>query len=182
VSERPLLPGEHAILGLLAIRPMHGYEMARYFDRDDLTEVCPIEPSLLYTYFRNLEQRGLVRGRESRVGRRPPRRVFELTVEGRTLLDGWLYRPVERMRETRLELLLKLYVLHHLDPQGERRLLGDQLAVCHAYEARLTERVAEASGFKLLVAGSKLSAARATLAWLESYVGETASQPAPTSE
>ena len=34
--------------------------MARYFDRDDLLEVCPIEQSLLYTYLRNLQERRLL--------------------------------------------------------------------------------------------------------------------------
>ena len=30
------------------MRAMHGYEMARFFDRDDLSEVCPLDQGLLY--------------------------------------------------------------------------------------------------------------------------------------
>ena len=29
--DRPLLPGEYAVLGLLALGPRHGYDMARTF-------------------------------------------------------------------------------------------------------------------------------------------------------
>ena len=68
MAMRSLLAGEHAVLGLLSFRPMHGYEMARYFDRDDLQEVCPIDQSLLYTYLRNLGERDLVAWSEERVG------------------------------------------------------------------------------------------------------------------
>ena len=84
------MPGEYAVLGLLLQRPKHGYEMARYFDRDDLAEVCPIEQSMLYTYLRNVEERGLVQWSEARVGNRPPRKLFELSAHGRDLIETWL--------------------------------------------------------------------------------------------
>jgi PadR family transcriptional regulator AphA len=175
VTARSLLPAEYAVLGLLAIRPMHGYEMARYFDRDDLTEVCPVEQSLLYTYLRNVEERGLVAAREIRVGRRPPRRIFHLTGPGRAALDEWLKRPVDRIREVRLDFLLKLYMLRELDPAAERDLVRRQLEVCETYRERLEGRAATASGFEALVVGSKLSAARATVDWLRDQVA--AGQP-----
>lgn len=169
---RTMLPGEYAVLGLLALRPMYGYEMARYFDRDDLTEVCPIEQSLLYTYLRNVEERGLVAGKEARFGRRPPRKIFELTAAGRAEVEAWLHRPVERIREVRLDLLLKLFVLHQLDPAAERALVRGQVAVCTAYRDRLRQGLARRNGFDRLVAGSKLSAAEATLSWLRAYARE----------
>lgn len=151
---------------------MHGYEMARYFDRDDLTEVCPVEQSLLYGYLRNLEERSLVRWKEMRVGLRPPRKRFELTEAGDNMVQAWMRTPVERMREARLELLLKLYFLHTMDPAGERDLLARQVEVCEAYRERLRERARQVLGFDQLVARSKLSAAEATLGWLRSYAEE----------
>ena len=172
MNERPLLPGEFAVLGLLAIRPMYGYEMARYFDRDDLTEVCPIEQSLLYTYIRNVEERGLVTFTEERVGARPPRKTYALTESGRLLVNMWLRQPAERMREVRLEFLLKLYFLSQLDPAAEADLLRRQIDVCEAYQARLADRLEGATGFQRVVAQSKHSAAEATLRWLRSYAWE----------
>lgn len=172
MSERALLPGEFAVLGLLAVRPMHGYEMARFFDRDDLTEVCPVEQSLLYTYVRNVEERGLVTFTEERVGVRPPRKTYRLTESGRLLVHMWLRQPVERMREIRLAFLLKLYFLEKLDAGAERDLLRRQIDVCEAYRLRCSGRVERLDGFSRLVAQSKLSAAEASLHWLKNYENE----------
>lgn len=172
MTARNLLPGEHALLGLLAIRPMHGYEMARIFAQDDLTSVCQVEQSLLYTYLRNLEERELVRWEERRVGNRPPRKLYELTPAGRAELDAWLRSPVGRIRDVRLDFLLKLYFLHGSDPSAERALLVEQIAVCERYAARMRRDLAESHGFPRLIALSKLSAADATLQWLRMYVAE----------
>ncbi len=172
MAERTLLPAEFAVLGLLGMRPMHGYEMARYFDRDELTEVCPIEQSVLYAYIRNVEDRALVRWQERRVGLRPPRKIYELTPAGRAVLDAWLRTPVDRLREVRLDFLLKLYFLHQMDPAAEGALLAEQIARCEHYRDGLAARSLTAEGFGRLVAGSKLSAAQSTLAWLRGYLSE----------
>jgi DNA-binding PadR family transcriptional regulator len=177
-QQRELLTGEYAVLGLLALRPMHGYEMARFFDRDDLAEVCPLEQSLLYTYIRNVEERAFVAWTEQRVGLRPPRKIYHLTPPGRAHLEAWLEAPVQRMRQVRLEFLLKLYFLHHLDPAAERALLHAQIAVCEAYRERLELRVQDESGFERLVALSKATAAEATANWLIRYQTELQHEPA----
>lgn len=171
MGERRLLPGEYAILGLLLVRPMHGYEMARFFERGDLAAVCPLEQSSLYTYLRNVERRGLVRWAETRVGQRPPRKTCELTPEGRQLVQEWLAAPVSRIREVRLDLLLKLYFLRQLDPAAEAVLVREQVAVCEQYAASLGAGE-PASGFRRLVLESKRSAAEATLKWLRAYAAE----------
>lgn len=177
MPDRDLLPGEHLVLGLLGVRPMHGYEMARLLAEEELVTVCPVEQSLLYAYLRNLEDRGLVRWDERRVGKRPPRKLYELTASGHNALRAWLAEPVDRIREIRLEFLLKLYFLHHADPAAERTLVARQIEVCERYEARLARGFAAQSGFPRLVARSKLSAAAATLDWLRTYAAELNATP-----
>jgi len=174
--KRDLLPGEYAVLGLLSLRPMHGYEMARYFDRDDLSEVCPLDQGLLYTYLRNVEERGLVSWQEMRVGLRPPRKLYQLTPAGRLSIDTWLRTPVGRMREVRLDLLLKLYFLRQAGGQGELALLERQIAICEEYRDALGRRAAALDGFQRLVATSKLSAAASTIEWLRAYAAEVGAQ------
>lgn len=171
MTDRNLLPGEYAILGLLLLKPMHGYEMARYFDGDELAEVCPLEQSSLYTYLRNVEARALVRWDEERVGQRPPRKIYELTPAGRELVHRWLGEPVRRIREIRLDLLLKLYFLRQLDPAAEAELLREQVEVCETYIASLAGRSPQ-SDFQRLVHESKRTAAESTLAWLKAYAFE----------
>ena len=173
MAERPLLPGEYAVLALLALRPMHGYEMTAFIQDEGLSDVCPVEQSTLYTYLRNVETRGLVRWREERVGQRPPRKTFELTPAGRDLIDGWLRRPVGRMREVRLEFLLKLFFLARLDPEAHRELLGGQVAACEAYLHDLAEGGPH-GGFHRLVFESKRTAPEATLDWLRGYARDLA--------
>lgn len=180
MAERNLLPGEYIVLGLLAIRPMYAYEMSRHFEAEGLAEVLPIEQSMLYTYVRNVEERGLVVVREEeRVGKRPPRKIFALTAEGLGVIRNWLAQPVERMREVRIEFLLKMYFLHELDAEGERYLLRQQIDVCDAYQARLAMRLEDAAGFERLVLRSKVSAAESTGRWLREYAWELdhATQP-----
>jgi DNA-binding PadR family transcriptional regulator len=171
MAKRPLLPGEYAVLALLALRPMHGYEMTSFIEDEGLSDVCPVEQSTLYTYLRNVEARGLVAWTEERVGQRPPRKIFALTPAGRDLIHAWLRRPVGRMREVRLELLLKLFFLARLDPEANRRLLADQVAACQLYLQDL-DAGSPRGGFHLLVLQSKRSAAEGTLAWLQSYTRE----------
>lgn len=169
---RDLLPGEFIVLGLLRLRPMHAYEMARMCESEGLDEVCPVEQSMLYTYVRNVEDRGLVAYQETRVGRRPPRKIYELTTAGLAEVNAWLGETVDRMREVRVDFLLKLYFLHLLDPEAERLLLARQVAVCEAYGERLAARLETTEGFERLVAQSKASAAEATSRWLREYAWE----------
>jgi PadR family transcriptional regulator AphA len=173
MNARGLLPGEHAVLGLLGIRPMHGYEMSRQLQAEDVAAVCPVEQAMLYTYLRNLEARGLVRWDERRVGNRPPRKHFELTNTGRAELERWLQAPVARIREVRVDFLLKLYFLRQTNPDAERSLVQRQMIECRRYLQRLGPVPSE-GGFGRLVVMAKRSAAEATLAWLEAYAGELA--------
>ena len=160
-----------AVLGMLALRPMHGYEMTCLLADEGLADVCPVEQSTLYTYLRNVEARGLVSWTEERVGQRPPRKIFELTPAGEALIHAWLRAPVERMREVRLEFLLKLFFLEKVDRDAHRRLLSDQIEACEAYLVDLDSRPRD-SDFRRLVIRSKRSAAEATLGWLKSYAYE----------
>lgn len=173
MATRELLPGEYAILAMLRLGPKHGYEMARFLERDGLPDVTRVEQSLLYAYLKNVERRGLIAGEEARVGLNPPRRVFHLTEQGEALVDIWLRRPVARLREVRLDFMLKLYFLHQIDPAAEPGLLRGQIASCEAYLERVWSRLPGAeAGFERLVLGSKASAAEATLAWLRDYAAE----------
>ncbi|MEO8539413.1 MAG: PadR family transcriptional regulator [bacterium] len=171
MSDRALLPGEYAVLCLLSLRPMHGYEMMCFLAEEGLDAVCPVEQSTLYTYLRNVESRHLVAWTEERVGLRPPRKTYELSDEGRALIDAWLRKPVARMREVRLEFLLKLFFLNLTDRDAMKQLLSEEISVCESYLAHL-QGSPESSRFRQLVAQSKKSAAEATLAWLKSYAHE----------
>jgi PadR family transcriptional regulator AphA len=178
MAGRSPLAGEYVLLALLRLRTMHGYEMARYIESEGISEVCPVEQNLLYAYLRNLESRGYVEWQEVRVGLHPPRKQYDLTEAGRALIDGWLRKPVERMRQVKLEFLVKLFFLARLDADAEARLLRQQIDVCESYRRRLLDAQPAGDGFPRLVALSKLAAADATLTWLRAYARELSLAPA----
>jgi PadR family transcriptional regulator AphA len=166
---RELLPGEYAVLGLLAGEPAHGYEVARHWAESALAMVCPVEQATVYAYLQTLEREQLVDWEEQRVGRRPPRRVYTVNEAGWSVLRAWLRAPVQRMREVRLDFLLKLFLLERIDPGASPGLIRDQIAACRHYVHEAESRSAAAEGFELLLWESKRSAGEATLNWLESH-------------
>jgi PadR family transcriptional regulator, regulatory protein PadR len=96
---------EPAMLLLLSERPAHGYELV-----DALERLAPgerIHMGNLYRSLRALEADGLVASRWDAAAPGAAKRVYELTPEGRTLLDEWA-AALGRARE-RIDAFLTRY-------------------------------------------------------------------------
>jgi DNA-binding PadR family transcriptional regulator len=164
-----LTPVQYAVLGLLHSHPAHGYELQRRFAAPgDLADVVPVEQPTLYAALKDLATRGLIEGTEVREGLRPPRMVYALTVPGDRLLSAWLRAPVARLRQVRLDFLLKLYFARGRGERAVRALVEAQVQACEQYLVALEARAVmlDADDFAALVAESRTTAARATLEWL----------------
>jgi DNA-binding PadR family transcriptional regulator len=162
-------PTAYAILGLLRERPMHGYEIAQHFrPEEDLGQVAPADMSTIYTFLKDLQEHGLIRGEQVTVGARPPRKVFALVDDAETFFLEWLRRPVARMREVRLDFLLKLYFAQQLGAAEARALMKAQLSACQDYLERqkIHTQDADPTSFESLVLESKLTAAESIVEWL----------------
>jgi PadR family transcriptional regulator AphA len=172
-EDRPeLTPVQYAILGLLHEHPAHGYELQRSFSpAGALVEVAQVEQPTLYANLKDLAARNLIAGSEAREGARPPRTVYALTEEGTRLLDTWLREPVQRLRQVRLDFLLKVYFARRRSDELVAALVDAQIQACHDYLAALEADSATRSpgDFAYLVAESRTSAARGTLDWLHTY-------------
>ena len=78
---------ELAVLGLIAERPRHGYELEGVIQERGMREWTEVGFSSIYYLLKKLEQEGLIRGRTGRkTGRGPARKVYEMTAEGR---EAW---------------------------------------------------------------------------------------------
>ena len=80
---------ETVVLGLLAERPMHGYDLLERFRQRGMGFWTELSRASVYQVLKRLEREGLVTGRslEGRGG--PDRRVFRITRAGRERLsDG----------------------------------------------------------------------------------------------
>lgn len=107
-----LLLGEWACLGILAVKPAHGFAIAARLSPDgDVGRVWSLSRALTYRALDQLSSRELIRA----VGEEPGiaggnRTILAITRRGRNQLRTWLAQPVTHLRDLRSELLLKLVV------------------------------------------------------------------------
>lgn len=160
---------EYAVLGLLH-RPMHGYQVARQMaGGSGLGLVCPLGMSNVYFLLGNLQERGLVKVEGRQEDRYPPRVLLHATAAGRRAFDAWLREPVTRLRQVRLDFLVKLFFLGREDPTLARELVEGQKGFCRRYLAEWRElaQSADPAGFDRLAIEAKIAVGEGTLRWLE---------------
>jgi PadR family transcriptional regulator PadR len=88
---------EPSLLLLLRERPLHGYELLERLS--ELGFEGRVDIGNLYRLLRSLEEEGLVRSEWSADLPGPAKRTYELTPEGRRLLDRWA-EALARAQET----------------------------------------------------------------------------------
>lgn len=97
----------YAILGLLSLRPMSGYDV-RKAAAESVGHFWSESYGQIYPALRELVSAGLTRRRTERMAGRPDRYVYEITARGREELRRWVMEP-PRPTPVRSELLLKLF-------------------------------------------------------------------------
>jgi len=100
----------HAVLGLLAQRPRHGYELRAAFQAlVGGEENWDVKPAQIYTTLTRLEQGGFVAedGVEQDAG--PEKRIYAITLAGRETLKEWFACGIEPEHQ-RDEFFLKLMI------------------------------------------------------------------------
>ncbi|SDO40880.1 Transcriptional regulator PadR-like family protein [Nakamurella panacisegetis] len=89
------------VLGLLAERPMHPYEMQRLMIERAKDKVINVQRGSLYPAVERLVKARLVEPAEtSREGRRPERTTYQLTPDGRDTVAEWM---VSMLRTPKVE-------------------------------------------------------------------------------
>jgi DNA-binding PadR family transcriptional regulator len=107
---------EWAVLAVVVEKPRHGYDIASELDRDsEVGRAWRLGRPLVYRALDRLEEAGCVERRRVEPGDAAPQRtVYGATRKGRAALKRWLHQPVDRLRDVRSELLLKLVLLDRL--------------------------------------------------------------------
>jgi DNA-binding PadR family transcriptional regulator len=95
-----------AVLGLLGVKPMSGYDIKRAVDRT-IRHFWAASYGQIYPELKRLEEAGWIAGKDADRGGRS-RRVYRITAAGRRQLDGWLHGYETRI-EMRDESLLRLF-------------------------------------------------------------------------
>lgn len=83
---------EHALLGLLALSPMTGYDIHQIFTETPMT-MFSASPGSIYPALSRLEDRGWLRSETDGGSDTRPRRTYHVTPAGEEVLDAWLARP-----------------------------------------------------------------------------------------
>lgn len=111
----------HAILGLLAIRPMSGYELKKVID-NSVAHFWTADQSQIYRTLTGLVDGGLVTRRTVIQDDRPNMHVHDVTGEGLAELDAWLAPPLET-EPKREPYLARIFFADRLGLDGVRALL-----------------------------------------------------------
>src|SRR5215213_4321497 len=113
-----------AVLGCLAERPMHPYEMSATMRERGKHESIKLNYGSLYTVVESLQKHGLIAVRETvRQGRRPERTVYEITEAGRFEFTDWLTELISTPTKEYSAYEAGLSLLGGLGPDGAQRAL-----------------------------------------------------------
>jgi PadR family transcriptional regulator AphA len=108
----------NALLGLLSLGPMSGYDIRQLIPRS-IGYFWSESYGQIYPGLKRLAAAGLVEKETKRQKGKPDRHVYSLTAEGRARLKDWLKLPVTDV-VPRSELLLKLFFGAHVSPSVNR--------------------------------------------------------------
>lgn len=161
----------HAILGLLSIAPMSGYDLFGAVDRS-VSRFWPISKSQVYSELAKLEPAGLIEGVDVPQDRLPDKRIFRLTEAGEQALDEWLDGADLGEAQLRAPFLIKMIFGHRRSPKPTADLL-DRVRADADQEAGEYSQFLELLGadpgaaYARAVALYALRMAQATAAWAE---------------
>ena len=158
------------ILGLLASRSQHGYELLAHFEAPaELGRVWTMSRSQVYAVLKRLQGQGMVRGKAVRGQDAPDRVEYGVTAAGRRKLENWLLQPAPSasVRSIRVEFISKLYVADLLDRPLDPIIAGQEGA-CRGRLGELeAARASAASATELRSLGFVIGQLRAAVAWLD---------------
>jgi DNA-binding PadR family transcriptional regulator len=135
-----------AILGLLTLRPMSGYDLKKFVD-EAIHFFWNLSYGTIYPMLKRLEDEELVLRKNASYENRPERSVFSLTGKGRGVLAEWHEEDVE-LPQVNDEILLRLYVGHDVPIEKNIELVNRYRDKLHDrmkhYESIESESIEEA--------------------------------------
>jgi len=129
----------HAILGLLTVMPMTGYELKTQAFDTTVAHFWQADQSQIYRTLSKMEEDGLVTYELEVQADRPNRKVYRLTAAGRAELERWL-RTEQPLPTNREPFLVQLFFGWRLTNETLLELVAGQRAA-HAERLATYERI-----------------------------------------
>lgn len=121
------LSPEYLLLGYLAVKPTHGYELYQML-KLDLGQLWHLSMSQIYSILTRLEAKLLIRAEEELQDNQRLRRQFYLTEPGLKQFEAWLIKASPcSARALRIEFLTRYYFMERLYPEKLTDMVGDQI-------------------------------------------------------
>jgi DNA-binding PadR family transcriptional regulator len=131
---------KYALLGILAEKPRHGYDLKRTFD-ERLGDFWSLNFGQIYTTLERLRADGLVECEAIAQTDRPDKKIYRVTQAGLEDFQDWRVRPIKaEPRALRDELFLKLMFMSEDEIEPVLQLIQTQQSVYMAHMMQLTDR------------------------------------------
>ncbi len=160
---------EYALLGLMRGAPAHAYAIHKRLAQTVVLHlVWRTQQRQTYAALDRLADEGYIREHRDVAGRRPPRRMFQLTATGEAAFARWVTTPVQHGREFRQAFMARLYFAGREGPATLERLIAAQEAATDQRMAELAGRATDPAVPQLdrLVVRFRLGQLQATRRWL----------------
>ena len=179
---------KHAVLGLLSMREMSGYDIKRHFDRA-VHFVWVASDSQIYRELRTLEQQGMVTSRTVQQSSRPNKHLYALTASGEVELDAWLSSSAE-IPYGKDAFLMRLFFMGRVDTGVALRVLRERRAEVAELVAVAQERLEtfadldrsehpELLWWQLRLVEGFYQMQTAQLTWIDDLIGAVPAAPGP---
>ncbi len=123
-QEQDLPATAYVVLGLVAIRPMTGYELTGFAERS-IGNFFPLTRSHIYSELDRLGRLGLLHSTEVEQEYAPTKRLFEITPAGSDQLQQWLEGTMTKEGRSRNLFLVRIFFGHRSSPERLAALLDE---------------------------------------------------------
>ena len=135
-----MIEHELILLGLLADKPCHGYEIKKKI-KEILTIFAGVDVTSIYYPLTVLEKKGFLTRRSDRQGRRPQRFIYELTPKGRSRFKQLLTKSLLDLKRPQFSLDVSLYFLDNIPADIVRRRLRARMMILEKLARRLKQTI-----------------------------------------
>jgi DNA-binding PadR family transcriptional regulator len=160
-----------AVLGLLKIKDMHGYEIIKRIN-EEMTNFCDIKIGSVYFAINDLRSKGFIEFKEKIEGKREPdKSIYKITENGKEEFSKLLRKSFLKAYAGRYPIDLAIHFKESISETEFRRMIADKKYICERVVHALEEshKNEENETIKLIL-NHQILHQKAELEWLESLL------------